>query len=1634
MQVQVLGTLQVLRDGRLLSPGGPKERKLLAVLALHLGEVVSVDAIADALWDGTPPRSAVKSVQVYVTRLRAALDPARSDAGVIHTSPPGYRLVLGRADLDANVFTDLVRRARQENDGGQPEQAERLLDEAFALWRGEPYGEFADVGYFAAEVRRLMETRLAGLEVRLSAGLALGRHAEAVAEAQVLCADHPLHEGFWVQLVTALYRSGRQADALTALRAVRDLLADELGADPGAKLRTLEQRVLRQDPTLAAATHLPGGVPPLPSELNRAGRLFVGRAAELAWLRQAWSDVAARGEARLLVIAGPAGSGRTSLVGEFASELHAARVAVHYRRLGVGLSVLDDLDDTTVSYLRAVTGRRPMLCVATYDPGSASAAVRRGLLAASPDERVLTPLDRAEAAQLVVGMAGPIEADMIEEITGAAECWPAVVERVTAQLVSDRSTQRVAAAVDLARPASRSLATARGEIAAGVRDLARVRAWHAEGAPGPGRFACPYKGLATYEQQDAPLFHGREDLVERLCARLVDAAFVAVVGASGAGKSSLVRAGLLPALTDGMLPGLAGAPHHLLAPGAPLPVVDGPAVIVVDQFEEIFTRVTDDAARGRYLDELTALASRPGIRIVVVLRGDFVGACASHPRLAELVGDSTVLVGPMRADDIRRVVERPARLVGLSAEPALLDAIVSDMESSPAALPLLSTMLVEVWQRRSGATLTAEAYHRAGGVSGAVARLGESAYTNLDEPTKDTARRLLMRLADTGEGGTIVRRRVPRAELGDDPATARAIGVLVARRLLSAGEQGVELTHEALLTHWPRLAGWLADDEQGRSLRRHLAPAALAWHDAGRPDTELYRGARLASALDWAGERLAELTGVERDFLTASRDYSDRTLQEEIARANRQARGRRRLRAALAAAIGLLLVASGTAWLAVDRQRAAAEASRQALARRLGALALVTPDLDRSLLLAVQAMRTHDDWETRGDLLAVLSRSAQALRQVRGVTDQGTIQNVALTPDGSTVVAGGHGRLFTWRTDTLAATGEPVGASQRTEAIIAGLNPGEVFVVTAIDVDRGKQAVIRWDARTRSSVRSYPLPKGIFGSTRRLALTTDGRTLAVPTRGRSLLLYDVATTTPPAQVQLDGPADDVWPIRELLVTAVRDKGIAQFVDPVAKRLVRKLPLPFPGSVVPSPDGRLLLVLAPDRAALIAADDPAPIRYFSGATLAAATAAFSGDGKLVAIGGDDQVIGVWDVATGDLRDTLRGHAAPVRGLAFAADGRTLYSAAQDNSVIAWDVAGDRSFAVRHRPLSDPALPAGADSGLTTINTPLVAWSRDGSRVYVAAADSSAAAVIDVASGRITSRPPPVARDPAEAAPVADLDRQAIFTSTTTGLLRRHDLQTGATRASPVEPPLESHIIALSGDGRVLADELESLDEDGNYQVRGVDLLSPDTMADRRRMPPLGFVPWHIWLSQDGSLLAATEHLGNHVELWDTRTGRPRWQTDIGYQNGSAIAISPDGNTMAVGTLDGAVVLLDVASGRVLARRTERLSSHIASVQFSPDGEVIALGGSDGRAHLLDPGTLREIGQLPLLTGGSWAFVFYHPDGSHLFAVDERGHVVRWDTRPESWVARACEIVGRDFTPAEWDSYLPGVPLQRTCTTG
>ena len=468
---------------------------------------------------------------------------------------------------------------------------------------------------------------------------------------------------------------------------------------------------------------------------------------------------------------------------------------------------------------------------------------------------------------------------------------------------------------------------------------------------------CPFKGLAPFESADARFFFGRERLVADLVARMVGATCIAVVGPSGSGKSSAVRAGLLPAVAGGVLPGSESWSQALLRPGAApmaalrrslhdaaarqgIAVPDDATIaelrdrltattrvlVTVDQFEETFTLCPVEAERSAFIEALVALAEDTEARSMVVLaiRADFYGRCATYPGLARLLGEGTILVGPPTADEIERAIEAPARAAGLRVEPQLTADLVRDVTGEPGALPLLSTTLLDLWSRRDGKVLRAATYQQIGGVSGAVARLAEAAFGRLNDEQQEVARGVLLRLAATGEGDVVVRRPVPSAEFDADrdANVGKVLAVLADARLITVSDGSVEVAHEALLRDWPRFSGWLESDREGRRLHDHLMHAAREWKGADEDAGELLRGARLAATLDWAGGHDVELNSLERQFLADSRNAAER----EIARERRM---NRRLRWLLTGTVGLLVVALVTGSFAlVQLDRAESEASQ----------------------------------------------------------------------------------------------------------------------------------------------------------------------------------------------------------------------------------------------------------------------------------------------------------------------------------------------------------------------------------------------------------------------------------------------------------------------------------------------------------------------------------------------------------------------------------------------------------------------------------------------------------------------------------------------------------------------------------
>ena len=339
---------------------------------------------------------------------------------------------------------------------------------------------------------------------------------------------------------------------------------------------------------------------------------------------------------------------------------------------------------------------------------------------------------------------------LLEESAGV----PQRVHRAARQWARHEAVLRLGATVDRAASERARMRATEDDLAASVVEL-QVASERAEPRPAYAVVACPFKGLASFGVDDADVFFGRERLVADMVARIAGTPLLGIVGPSGSGKSSVLKAGLLPALQHDVLPGSGGWAIALLRPGAhPLAALEqavaqtsphGRLVIAVDQFEELFTTCDDEGERTAFADALVAAVRDPRRRalVLVALRADFYGRCASYPELWRMLGASHVPIGPMRRDELHRAIVLPSQRAGLHVDAELVDALITDVEGEPGALPLLQTALLELWQERDGSRLTLSAYEHAGGVRGAVARLAERVYDELEPDARRRARALL---------------------------------------------------------------------------------------------------------------------------------------------------------------------------------------------------------------------------------------------------------------------------------------------------------------------------------------------------------------------------------------------------------------------------------------------------------------------------------------------------------------------------------------------------------------------------------------------------------------------------------------------------------------------------------------------------------------------------------------------------------------------------------------------------------------------------------------------------------------------------------------------------------------------------
>jgi class 3 adenylate cyclase/WD40 repeat protein len=1450
--------------------------------------------------------------------------------------------------------------------------------------------------------------------------------------------------------------------------------------------------------TLATPTSIP---PQLDPVVPLAGRL-----QEVGWLRWHWRR-ARHGHSRTVVVSGVPGIGKTRLAAALAAIAHVDGGAITYLPTASGITeaalatkshgrpallVVDDIDaapsdlvKTTVDEAEALDG--PVLLLVTHRT-EASAELLRSLVDLTPPSmrRELGPLD-LDAVRMIASLYAGDAVDELPlgEIAEQTDGHPASVHRVSHEWARRLAIHRVGSSAGRAESDRRDLREAEAALMADISLLEQARESGllyddradlvtpgADAGTRP-RSVCPYKGLEPYDAADADLFFGRERLVAELTSRLVGSPFLAIVGASGSGKSSVIEAGLLPSLAAGALPssdtwaqvsmrpgdqpsatlsqalcqrfdGLCdepiGADEAMTKALAILPH-GGRLILFIDQFEEVFA-CPDAADRAAFID--TICGEHPGLLVIVALRADHYGHAAAYPALARLIASHHVLVGTLTRSELVTVIARPAELVGLHVEPELVDALVADTGAEPSVLPLLSTALLEAWTLRDGNRLMLAAYEAGGGLHGSVARLAEGVWTSLDPDRQAVARAILLRLAGTSEAEGFVRRRVPLSEfdLDADPMVADVLERLVTARLLTTDDETVEVTHEALLREWPRLREWLEEDASGHQLHMHLAAAARQWNGDGRPAGDLYRGARLAGAMDWSAEHPEQLNAVEREFLDASSAATE-------AEAERQRKTNRNLRL-LVAGIGVLLVAAVGAGIfasleaqraeeetrraEAETRRAEAEADRAERERQSAtASALVTSsileiDSDPSLakLLALQAANT----ETKTDVLSGLhaTLAADRVEQRVPITHAETGQRswAVVDPSGRWVVMAGPRtqprgsmEVFDLETDVQ----EPVWTF---EAKLGALVSLPRFTPDGTRLVAGVYALDGSLTEGHVGPPAETLGIGVWRTPTDDALDWDLTDLihVGPCGAR---MEDVSDQN----VLIELPADADSACFDPSYEEPSSLEIVGFEDQVARRLTEVFLVANPRDLL-SADGGAAVFGDAQLGQSVVIDTETLVERWTAAFDDAWPVALSTDGSLLLVEGRSGME-VRDITSGQLVSSFPHPGGIGRGH-FRPGDDAVVATGWDRTLTLWDARSGENLGTypatgEHWPQSFGdrigAVDWAADVPALVIVDPEPRG--ESLAVQLCADDEDRAAfVVGARTLEMVDGRPLL---------VAECERGSQSTLLLDAMTGSEDLRVDGARGHVQAPSPDGRWLARQedpgpgdweeGTGPVVIRDLESgealitldpvcqeLPSEGDCTGRYLNMDWMDWSSDGRYLAGGGWAGLAVWDTTSGQAVLATPRNDDEMERWD-------------------VAFSPDGERLLVSWIIFGTdsVTIDEYSTETweLMRQvpvdTEAPDASLMFVGWSPDGSVLyGRGGADtgsGNETLLwlDAETLEKRGSAVTLHDDATAQDALSPDGTHLATASVSGEVRIWDLAERSVVHEIqLESILPDQVPA------------------
>ncbi|MEV4745863.1 caspase family protein [Streptosporangium sp. NPDC049248] len=1172
----------------------------------------------------------------------------------------------------------------------------------------------------------------------------------------------------------------------------------------------------------------------------------------------------------------------------------------------------------------------------------------------------------------------------------------------------------------------------------------------------------PYRGLASFGPQDSAFFFGREELthtlLERLRAQQRTGGPLLVTGPSGAGKSSLLRAGLIAALPT-------ASPRVYLTPGSdpmgklgrlvPETTPERRPVVVVDQFEEVFTACQDEEQRLAFIRALAALCEAgngtpPAAAVVIGLRADFFGHCAAYPELLDATKRPEI-VPPMGEDQLRDVIERPATLAGLTIQPGLVDLLLEDLgigrASSEAAsgpgggLPLLSHALLTTWQRRQDGVLTFAGYRASGGIAQSLAQTADTVMRVVGPSGELIAREMLLHLVRLGDGTDDTRRRVliddvlPEPDDPEYPVTRRVLDTFLQARLVIVDEDSVQLTHEALIRGWPQLQGWITADRARLLVRQRLSEDAETWRRQSRDPAYLYVDNRLVAAQEAVGSgRQSELGPLQHAFLAAS-----------VSRARR----RSRITLSVIVTLAMLLVAAvGAGGYALRQSAVAREQSRiaddqrdlatgqrdAAISRQVSDAVERLNDTSLSGQLALAAYNLSDTPEARGAMVDSLGYTIGA----RLLGHSGFTGTVAISPGGRLVASGSADR-----TARIWDVGDLTRPAQL--AVLEGHGKG----VSSVAFDRSGSLLATGSAD--DTVRLWDI-----GDPRHPALTATvhrresavsevafdpaADVLAIAFADGAIELWDTSTPgTPSRLAELTGHEKQVESIDfsadgNVLASSSEDQTVRLW-DTGDKRRPS-----FLGGVRVHPGGALHAVkFSPDRKILAVAYDDNTAKLWDvsdlsrapldGATLQGAVApvsdlAFSPDGRTLAVSSTDNSITLWkvkDYAHVSQRQVLIGHGESVQSVAYSPDGRFLASAAADQSVRLWDVHDPDRVEFQPKLESHKDLVYGVDVAA------------DGRTMASVAADST------VKLWDIRDFSHPTLLSTTKAGDVYLLDVKFSPDGHTLASTVRNEIWLWDITA-PAKPvklaALKGHTktvmaVAFSPDGRTLVSGAED-DTTRVWDVRSPARPKVLTVIRKHSDSVLD-----VAFTSDGSLLA-TASGDRTVRLWDMSD--PAHPDERGVIEGHSALVdtvdfSANGDLLATGAGDGTARIWDVRDpGRPIPSGI--LKGHtdlVWDVEFSPDGRSVVTGAGDSVTRLWDVSDPAR----PILTtilglhSSRVAALTFTPDGRGLVTGSHDNSVRLRVIDIPTVVKRICDTTGMALTREEWGLYIPDIGYRPPC---